>query len=156
MEFYRGGLPSTLPYALWHAEPRHLDPQRAGHRHRQFQGNHGRLGVPRLAAVQVRVSKVFHVWSVGVIGRGLFPLPDDGHGLLSIKVRYDQMQELVSFHIGNAEDGHWQVLTGRTTKAAGEETVLKLFEHFKDLRTLPSEESLAALKPFGFGKPVAD
>lgn len=101
--------------------------------------------------------KVFHVWGVGVIGRGLFPLPDDGHGLLSVKVRYDQMQEFVSFHIGNAEDGHWQVLTGRTTKAAGEETVLKLLEHFKDLRALPLEEELlASLKAFGFGKPVTD
>jgi len=99
--------------------------------------------------------KVFHVWAVGVISRGLFQLPDEGYGLLSIKVRYDQLQEFVSFHIGNAEDGHWQVLTDRTTKALGEETVLKLTEQFRDLRALPSEEELiAALKPFGFGDPV--
>ena len=110
-----------------------------------------------LRPYRFELRKVFHVWGVGVIGRGLFPLPDDGHGLLSVKVRYDQMQEFVSFHIGNAEDGHWQVLTGRTTKAAGEETVLKLLEHFKNLRALPSEEELlASLKAFGFGKPVAD
>ncbi|WP_407542620.1 hypothetical protein Q0M94_21070 (plasmid) [Deinococcus radiomollis] len=101
--------------------------------------------------------KVLHVWGVGVIGRGLFPLSDDGHGLLSVKVRFDQMQEIVSFHIGNADDGHWQVVTGRTTKAAGEATVLKLLDQFKDLRALPAEkEVLASLKAFGFGNPVAN
>ena len=99
--------------------------------------------------------KVFHVWGVGVIGRGLFSLPDEGHGLLSVKVRFDQMQECVSFHLGNAEDGHWQVVTGRVTKAHGEETVLKLLEHFRDLRALPAEEELlASLGAFGFGTPV--
>ena len=99
--------------------------------------------------------KIFHVWGVGVVGCGLFTLPDDGHRLLSVKIRYDQMQELVSFHIGNAGDGHWQVVTGRTSKAAGEETVLHILEHFEDLRALPSEEELlASLRAFGFGDPV--
>jgi len=101
--------------------------------------------------------KVLQVWVVGVLGRGLFPLPDHGYGLLSVKIRFDQLHDCVSFHLGNAEDGHWQVVTGRVTKTQGEETVLKLHGHFRDLRALPSEEDLlAALRPFGFGTPVTD
>ncbi|MGY2896991.1 hypothetical protein [Deinococcus sp. UYEF24] len=101
--------------------------------------------------------KVSQVWCVGVIGRGLFPLPDHGHGLLSVKVRFDQLLGCVSFHLGNADDGHWQVVTGRITKVQGEEAVLKIYEHFKDLKALPSEEELlAGLRPFGFSDPVVD
>ncbi len=101
--------------------------------------------------------KVVHVWGVGVVGRGQFPLNDEGQGLLSVKLRYDGLQELVSFHVGNAEDGHWQVVTGRLQKVQGEETVLKLLELFRDLRALPGEEELlATLQPFGFGRPVED